>query len=331
MDRRLFCYIMKEFKTIDEQIELLISRGIVFDNVDKAKRLLLTNNYYNIINGYKDLFLDKNGNYITGTTFEEIYALYDFDRSLREIILKYILMIENTLRTLISYYFSQYHGNDNYLRIDSFENFNNANANEQTKIRRLEHIQELIIKIQQKTSKAISTKEYIKHYMLNYGSIPLWVLINIFSFGELSKFLEVMKQKERVEISKYFNCKEEELIQFVRIMNHYRNLCAHDERIYNTKVPKYLYIKDCEYHELLKIEKDNQMYKHGKSDLFALIISLKYLLSNDDFNTLFNKIRGRIISLEKHLNTRNINDIFEIMNFPNNWKDIKSPKSNQDT
>ncbi len=327
VDRRLFVY-MKEFKTIDEQIELLINKGVSFNDIGAAKKLLLTNNYYNVINGYKDLFLNENGEYINGTSFEEIYALYDFDRSLREILLKYILKIENTLRTLVSYYFSQYHGNDNYLRIDSFETFNNTNATEQTKLKRLEYIQELIIKIQQKTSKAICTKEYIKHYMLNYGFVPLWVLVNIFSFGELSKFLEVMKQKERIKVSKHFNCKEEELIQFVRIMNYYRNLCAHDERIYNTRVPKYLYIKDCKYHKLLQIKKDNQMYKCGKSDLFALIISLKYLLSEDDFNTFCCKIYDRIFILKKYLHTRNIDDIFKIMNFPNNWKDIKKHNAN---
>lgn len=322
---------MKEFKTIDEQIELLISRGVTFEDIEKAKILLLTNNYYNIVNGYKDLFLDNENNYITGTTFEEIYALYDFDRSLREILLKYILKIENTLRTLISYYFSQFHGNDNYLKIDSFENFSDISVNDNTKLKRIEYIQELIIKIQQKTAKAIGTKDYVQHYMLNYGFVPLWVLINIFSFGELSKFLEVMKQKERIEVSKHFNCKEDELIQFVRIMNYYRNLCAHDERIYNTKVPKYLYIKDCKYHQLLNITKNNEMYSKGKSDLFALIISFKYLLSDEDFNTLFNKIRGRILSLEKHLHTKNISDIFEIINFPSNWKEIKSPKSIQES
>ncbi len=330
MDRRLF-YNMKEFKTIDEQIQLLISRGVKFGNIENAKTLLLTNNYYNIINGYKDLFLDDNGNYIDGTTFEEIYALYDFDRSLRDILFKYILKIENTLRTLISYYFSMNHGNDNYLKIDSFENFYNVNVSETTKLQRIKYIQELIIDIQQKTIKAINTKEYVKHYMLNYGFVPLWVLINVFSFGELSKFLELMKQNERVEIAKYFDCNEDELIQFVRLMNYYRNLCAHDERVYNTKVPKYLYIKDCKYHEILKIQKNNGMYTNGKSDLFALIISFKYLLTNDDFNSLFNKVRGRMISIEKRLHTKNISDILKIINFPINWKEIKSPKSTQET
>lgn len=52
-------------------------------------------------------------NFINGTTFDELYALYCFDRELRSIIFKYTLQIENTLRTLISYVFSKYHGVEN--------------------------------------------------------------------------------------------------------------------------------------------------------------------------------------------------------------------------
>ena len=50
---------MKDFKTIDEQIDLLKSRNIIFEDEENAKKILLNNNYYNIINGYKDLFLDN--------------------------------------------------------------------------------------------------------------------------------------------------------------------------------------------------------------------------------------------------------------------------------
>ena len=42
-----FC--MKEFKTIDEQIEILKDRGLIFKDTNMARRYLLTNNYYNII------------------------------------------------------------------------------------------------------------------------------------------------------------------------------------------------------------------------------------------------------------------------------------------
>ena len=76
-------------------------------------------NYYNIINGYKELFITPGttDNFITGTTFEEIYCLYDFDRELRNILFKQILKVENILRSLIAYNFSELYGNDNLLLI----------------------------------------------------------------------------------------------------------------------------------------------------------------------------------------------------------------------
>ena len=325
-----FLFIMKEFKTLDEQINLLNERGVIINDITDAKKKLLTNNYYNVINGYKEPFLKDNINYRDGTTFDEIFALYDFDRALRDILLKYILKIENTLKTLIAYYFSMYHGNYNYLKIDSFETFSSINASQNKKIERLKYIQELIIDIQKKTSRAMTTKEYVKHYMITYGFVPLWVLINIFSFGEISKFFELMKQSEKNAVAKYFNCREDELMQFIKIMNFYRNLCAHDERVYNTVLPKYIYIKDNEYHKILNIPQNNGMYMQGKNDLFALIITLKILLDEDDFRTMYNKIYGRIASLEKHLNVLNIDEILSIMKFPKEWKKIKSPKSTWD-
>ena len=51
---------MKEFKTYQKQIEILKSRGIVINNEEFALEKLQEDNYYNIINGYKDLFIDFN-------------------------------------------------------------------------------------------------------------------------------------------------------------------------------------------------------------------------------------------------------------------------------
>ncbi|WP_243729268.1 hypothetical protein [Mycoplasma capricolum] len=49
----------KEFKTFEEQIEILKSRGLIISNEQKAIEILKQENYYNIVNGYKDLFLKK--------------------------------------------------------------------------------------------------------------------------------------------------------------------------------------------------------------------------------------------------------------------------------
>ena len=116
-----------------------------FENEEYAKKVLLHNNYYNIINGYKDLFLNNNSpNYKNGTKFEEIYALYEFDRQIRNIFLEYILKIENSLRALVAYYFSEEYGNDNYLKLDNFETFNNVNVNIETKQKQIKFIHNLI-------------------------------------------------------------------------------------------------------------------------------------------------------------------------------------------
>lgn len=74
----------------------------------RVMKILARENYYNVINGYKDLFLASPATptseeiYKPGTTFDEVYALYTFDRELRNIYLKYLLKLENSFKTVIS-------------------------------------------------------------------------------------------------------------------------------------------------------------------------------------------------------------------------------------
>ena len=86
---------MKEFKTLEEQIDLLKSRGLVFLDETFALTKLREDNYYSVINGYKDLFLDQNNQnkFITGATFEEIYSLFEFDRTIKNIFLDNIIVV----------------------------------------------------------------------------------------------------------------------------------------------------------------------------------------------------------------------------------------------
>lgn len=107
----------KEFKTIEEQIEILKERNLIV-NEERAKEIFRDNNYYYLINGYKDLFIDENSEeekYKEGATLEEIFALYRFDSELRNAFLKYILKIERRMDTYIAYEFSKKYGERNYL------------------------------------------------------------------------------------------------------------------------------------------------------------------------------------------------------------------------
>lgn len=124
---------MKEFKSINEQILLLKSRGMIFNREAEASWLLRDFNYYNIINGYKDPFLSSEDTFKKNTSFEEVYSLYMFDKKLKDIFLKYILKIETILRSIIAYEFSKIHNNDNYLKVSCFDIYENNNAKRNNK------------------------------------------------------------------------------------------------------------------------------------------------------------------------------------------------------
>ena len=101
----------KEFRTLDEQIDILKSKDLVISNESLAKDILLRENYF-FINGYRYLFFDKNKNrkFIDGTTFEELYSAFLFDRNLRNLMFKNLLVVENNIKSIISYQLSKKYG-----------------------------------------------------------------------------------------------------------------------------------------------------------------------------------------------------------------------------
>ena len=69
-------------------------------------------------------------------------------------------------------------------------------------------------------------------------------------------------------------------------------------------------------HKKLHIQKVNSRYQQGKSDLFATVISLKYLLDAADFRQFY-------YELKKVIKKYNSSDkTMELMGFPANWMSI---------
>ena len=101
----------KKFKTLNEQIEILQNKGLIINDCEKAKEILLKENYF-FLNGYRYVFVKslKDKTYIPGVTFDELYSLFLFDRSFRNIIFKNLLIIENNLKSIISYQLSKKYG-----------------------------------------------------------------------------------------------------------------------------------------------------------------------------------------------------------------------------
>ena len=103
--------MQKDFRTIDEQIEILEKKGLIIDDIDEAKEILLRENYF-FLNGYRHLLMisAKEKRYISGSTFRELYSIFMFDRYFRNIIFKNVLVIENQLKSILSYQLSKKYG-----------------------------------------------------------------------------------------------------------------------------------------------------------------------------------------------------------------------------
>ena len=106
----------KSHKTVDEQIELLRSRGMVIDDQDTARHYLSHLNYYRL-SGYWLPFESDHQNHIfrDGTHFKNVLNLYIFDRELRLLVLDAIERIEISLRTQWVYWMAEDYGPHGYL------------------------------------------------------------------------------------------------------------------------------------------------------------------------------------------------------------------------
>lgn len=192
---------MKEFKTIDEQVAILESRGMKTD--ERTPKILLKENYYSVINGYKDPFLDKiamqksaDDIYKEGTEFNRLYNLFTFDRKLRQITFSYLIQAEAALKTATVYAFCERHqGCSDYLDRSSFcaaEDMLVPRAFKGDKASKSalhsKSLNYLMGILNRKLVLKDSTRPFTAHYLVSYGEVPLWVLANDLTFGNLSHF-----------------------------------------------------------------------------------------------------------------------------------------------
>lgn len=239
----------KPFLTIEEQIELLERRGVSRTKGEHCA--LMREGYYSIINGYKEPFLepvvtkdDLNDRYKGGTSFDDIFALFTFDRSLRALTFRNLIKAEATARTAIAYTFASAHrGQDAYLLQESYcseqecleyNRSNNSYADE------LSGLTSILKRTRDK-----SDSDFISHYRNAHGSVPIWVLCNALTFGNIQHFFNLMKPNEKASVCKmiaestgrkgskllgYFDVDEARVS--LEVLVKFRNLCAHDERLY---------------------------------------------------------------------------------------------------
>ena len=167
--------------------------------------------------------------------------------------------------------------------------------------------------------------DYLVHQRTTYRNVPLWVLMNAVTFGQLSKMYSFLMPQIRKKVSKNFtHVTDKELEQFLKVLVLYRNVCAHNERIFSHKV--YSEIPDTLLHSKLGIPKNGNQYVNGKKDLFSVILAFRYLLPKKDFLILKRDLSKMISNYLKQSKRLTEKELLHEMGFPENWKSINRYK-----
>lgn len=277
--------------TIDEQVENLKSIGLIVNDEEYAKQILNDISYFRLIKAYSLNLKPKNGNYYKEITFEHIVDLYLFNSNFRQLIFPEIEKIEINVRCRISNFFAENYGVLGYLDPDKFINS--------------EYHQSFLDDIEAEIHRN-SKAPFVRNFRENYegGQLPIYALVEVFSFGTLSKFYKNMKNADKKIVAKSFGVGYTYLESWLESIAYVRNICAHYGRLYNAKLSKTPIL----YKEYSKAGIRNNR-------IFGVLLCLKHLLMNDRHWNLF--VERIELLFEKYESVE-----IKTMGFSQNWKEL---------
>ncbi|EOS7773188.1 Abi family protein [Enterococcus hirae] len=342
---------MKPFKTYNQQLNKLREKGMIIptgNEASKVKRILERENYYNIVNGYMTPFLkkDANGNiikpkeFVSNTTFDELYALFIFDRKIRNILLEHLLCFETHFKTTVAYRYTEVNTSPN-----SYLDFHSYTTNK----RQTEEIVNLISSLSNQIKKNVSkthrrkAQDYvpnaIDHHLDDHDGVPLWVLVNFLTIGNMSYFYKALPHGIKNEIAKDFSkhlwreyniptksrttirITDSTLEEVVKCVNYFRNICAHEERLFNYKlysVRQSMFNKTFNSFQQLR-NKPTLSPNSLSGNLFTLLVILKLVLPKKNMKKLVRCINQSIEEYRKKENNFIVDDLIYMMGFPKDW------------
>ena len=280
--------------TINEQIAKMKERGCIFGDEKRARETLKYINYYRISNYFEPFSVSKH-KYEEGTTFEKIMQIYEMDRKLRSVLIATLGGIEIALRAAVSNFHALKYGATGYLNPSSFDH----SHNHQGFVSRVNYLIE-----------CNDEREFVKHYNSKHGGkFPLWVVMELFSFGTLAFFYKDMHGSDKKALANdFYSCSASELDNWIFCMNELRNYCAHYNRLYGNRFPV-----------LPKTPRDFE--PELSDDVFGYIIVMKQLYHDrKNWNERIVKPISRM--LKKNADAVRLNDL----GFPENWEELMTFK-----
>lgn len=287
----------EEAYTTDGIIEMLRSQGLAIDDEDRA-RLILSNVSYTRLKNYLVPLMDRrypDHHFHPGATFEKAYAIYGFDRRLRELIFHEMEKIEISIRTRMAFATS---GKDKGYWFLNKDYYKSERAYDN-----------VIYYLKREVDR--SDNEAIKNFRKKYANEfpPSWIMLEAVTIGSLAKmYTEVSDESIRSNIASYYGMPSEVFIIWVRHIVSVRNKCAHHCRVWNN-TPS---VKACIPHGL-----EHPFPKFVEKDLDKLYMTfciLKYFINvikpSNSFATRLKILINNFPDIDPAM-----------MGFPKNWQE----------
>lgn len=261
--------------------------------------------------------------FIPNSSFGEILALYNLDKELRSALYDGLLSYETTLGAEISYRFSErYPEKHSYLAMDNFTEDSNKVANVLRTINSLSSV--INRKVSDKRDNAI------RHYVNKHRHVPLWVLVDFLTFGDLNYFYSNCTNEIKVNIASDFTKKHKREYKLgkmnsitpdtIETINHmvnlFRNAVAHNEITY----AKYLY-KSSELKTIKSILNEPKLELANQAGVFELIMGLKIVLDKDEFKGLAKRIKNLFKKYKSSFQSVSFDGILQDMHFPKDYEE----------
>lgn len=292
----------KQILTIAQQVQSYIDAGIVIASRLDVENALRTVGFYRL-RGYSfQLYDNVNKKYVTGTKFEDILKLYQFDQELSVLIFSMISKIEVALRVRLVESLL-IHGEPLVLQDSSI-----------FKEKKLywQNMSTIASEI------ARSNDVFIKHNFDNHdGEVPVWAAVEVLSFGTLSKIIKNLKTgtgssysilaanyQYKSKKGNLVNPSQKMLASWVQGVSVLRNMCAHNSRIYNRTIHT--------TPEILDVDKITPPPAHN--GLYQILLAMKYLRSSDEAWAVF------VDEFDKLVQKNNSIISLTAMNLPIDWK-----------
>lgn len=381
----------KHYKTFRQRLAILRERGMNIPiNSKKQRDIIKKYNYYNLINAYKDPFLEDKNNYPASANLNEDYykrdtkpeyleSLYLFDVALRNLFFPYLLIVEEELKTILvesfyntyshidlhkesEYFKRQYYNLEKgslwsvqeksgykYISLSSVTydaNIMNAPPYE-LKFDNAKVYDEYIVTVYRAMGQQRSKNKSISKYLNDHTYIPMWVLMNLLTFGNINKLFQIQTIDVQTKVLNHYHINSFSPTDYrldainvtnvLNILSIYRNICAHNERLYCFDVKMNIDDSFMDYLSIFPESRDVEVARQNRTSLArgkrkslkrrrqgipTLMFGLKLFLPRADFKKIESELNKELRKLSSKIPQDAYDRIIKMMGLDYDWNNF---------